>query len=289
MVDSSGGASVSSTIALMTAVLGDVDEAKDLLALVQDMPKHWAHLAGDEPLEEFEVRIAMESAARRARGMPMQYAARRAHFRHLTLSVDERALIPRPETELLVDLVLEATRGEPGGVVADVGTGTGAVALALATEGRFAQVIATDVSMDALAVAAENADRYLDTVMGHLELRHGHLLEPVTERGLRAVVSNPPYIAYGEAGDLPPLVRDWEPSVALFAGDNGNAVASAIIRDAAPVLAPGGILALEVDTRRAAELAHVAERNGAYEAVRVVQDLSGRDRFVVAKRREDTR
>ncbi len=221
--------------------------------------------------------------------MPLQYAARQAAFRNLTLTVDERVLIPRPETELLVDLVLEATSDESGGIAVDIGTGSGAIALALATEGRFEQVIATDVSLDALEVAAMNADRYLSQVTGRLELRHGALLAPVAERNVRVVVSNPPYIAFNEAAALPALVRDWEPFVALFSEDNGNAVTAAIIRDAASVLAPGGTLALEVDMRRAAAIAELAESHGAYDSVRVVLDLSGRERFVVGKRRKGAR
>ena len=263
------------------------DEARDLLALLHDKPRHWPVVARNDPMTAVDAGTAMETAHRRAAGMPLEYAAGRANFRHLTLQVDGRVLIPRPETEVLVDLVLELTRHEAGGTAVDVGTGSGAIAIALATEGRFERVIATDLSLDALAIAAGNAARYTHESATILELRHGSLLGPVTERGLRAVVSNPPYIAFAEAAALPPAVRDWEPPVALFSAQDGMAATARLVLDAAERLAPRGVLALEVDARRAAAVAALAVAHGAYADVRVVQDLTGRERFVVARRREE--
>lgn len=107
------------------------------------------------------------------------------------------------------------------------------------------------------------------------------------ERGLRAVVSNPPYIALDEAASLPAAVRDWEPSVALFSAASGMATIAALIREAAPALAPNGMLALEVDARRASRAAELAAMHGGYDGVEVLLDLTGRERFVVARRREE--
>ena len=268
--------------------LGDAApaEARELLAALHDMPRHWASTSAHECLTDEAWRAALAAADRRAAGAPLQYAAGQAAFRHLTLAVDERVLIPRPETEVLVDLVLEATRATPGGVVVDVGTGSGAIALALASEGTFARVIATDVSLDALAVARANVARCAAALRAPVELRHGSLLAPVPERGLSAVVSNPPYIALDEAASLPASVRDWEPFVALFSGANGMAAIARLVREAAPALAPGGLLALEVDARRASSAAELAVSHGGYADVRVMLDLTGRERFVVARRRE---
>jgi release factor glutamine methyltransferase len=264
-------------------------EARELLAALHDMPRHWPSVARAEPVDVVAWRRAIAAAARRARGAPLQYAAGQAAFRHLTLEVDERVLIPRPETEQLVELVLRhaAAMGATGGVVVDVGTGSGAIALALASEGTFARVIATDVSLDALVVARANVRRCAGVLRAPVELRHGSLLVPVPERGLRAVVSNPPYIALDEAASLPAGVRDWEPSVALFSGGAGMAAIAGLIREAAPALAPGGLLALEVDARRASLAAELAASHGAYDGVRVELDLTGRERFVVARRREE--
>ena len=209
--------------------------------------------------------------------MPFAYAVGRAAFRHLTLAVSERVLIPRQETEQLVDLVLER---RSNGVVADVGTGSGAIALALAAEGRFDKVMATDVSADAIAVATENARALGLTV----EFRSGDLLAPLVGERLDVLVSNPPYIAFDEAATLPPSVRDWEPSHALFSGNQGLDATRRIVGDAPALLCSGGLLALEVDCRRALQVAELVATNGAFERVAVHQDLMGRDRFVLAAR-----
>jgi release factor glutamine methyltransferase len=263
-------------------------EARELLAALHDMPRHWPSLARDTAVGPAERARALAAVDRRARGSPLQYAAGQAAFRHLTLDVDERVLIPRPETEQLVEIVLELTRSTAvNGVAVDVGTGSGAIALSLASEGSFARVIGTDVSLDALAVARANARRCAPALRAPVELRHGSVLAPVSERGLCAVVSNPPYIAFDEAASLPAVVRDWEPSVALFSGAGGLAVISALVRAAAPALAAGGLLALEVDARRASLVAELAASHGMYDGVGVLLDLTGRERFVVARRREE--
>src|SRR5438046_5847628 len=130
----------------------DVDdptrEARDLVAALLDVPRHWPVLHEDRWVEAAMWRRACAAADKRAAGAPLAYAVGRANFRGLTLEVDERVLIPRPETELLVDLVLERCAMRRGGVAVDVGTGSGAIAIALATEGEFDRVIATDISID---------------------------------------------------------------------------------------------------------------------------------------------
>jgi len=131
-------------------------EAREIVAALCDVPRSWPVANPHVVLERAMHDRALVAAERRARGAPLAYAVGRASFRHLTLDVDERVLIPRPETEQLVDLVLDALHG-PGGIAVDVGTGSGAIALALASEARFDRVVATDVSLDALAVARENA------------------------------------------------------------------------------------------------------------------------------------
>lgn len=221
------------------------------------------------------------AARRRAGGEPLAYCVGTAAFRHLVLLVDGRVLIPRPETEIVVDEVLRVCSARPGGIAIDIGTGSGAIALALASEGRFDRVIATDVSADALAVAASNCAR-LGTGASPVELRAGTDLAPVSDVRARVIVSNPPYISYDEAVDLPSAVRDWEPATALFASDGGMARYDALLAGAPGCLEPGGWLVLEVDARRAGETAQRASRAG-FVDVRLVQDLSGRDRVLVAR------
>lgn len=285
------GSLVAEMRARLASLLGTDAEsgACELLAAVSDQPRHWPRLARNEPVTADAWRRAIDATTRRARGAPLQYAAGRASFRHLTLDVDERVLIPRPETEQLVELVLRlvARDAAGAGTAVDVGTGSGAIALSLASEGSFARVIATDVSLDALAVARTNVERCAGQCRTPVELRHGSLLSAVPERGLGVVVSNPPYISLDEATSLPADVRDWEPAVALFSGDGGMGTTAALIRSAARSLAPGGLLALEVDARRAALAAELLTSHGAYAHVRMERDLTGRERFVVARRLEE--
>jgi release factor glutamine methyltransferase len=270
-------------LARSAAVEEPRDEARQLLLALLDRPAWWLLANRGLPLSDADRDALLAAARRRARGAPAQYAVGRAPFRHLLLHVDERVLIPRPETEVLVDLALAAA-GE-GGVAVDVGTGSGCIALAFASEGRFERVIATDVSRDALAVAAENARLVRQSLRAPLELRHGSLLAPVRGTRARIVVSNPPYIAAGEAGSLPREVRDWEPPLALYSGREGMAHVAALVTEAAPVLEPGGWLLLEVDARRASLAAELVAADGRYEDVGVRLDLTGRERFVLARRR----
>ncbi|MES2177280.1 MAG: peptide chain release factor N(5)-glutamine methyltransferase [Gemmatimonadota bacterium] len=277
---------VGALVTRLAQIIGSTEQARDLLSLLHSQPRHWITLSRESVLSEKDVASALNAAERLAAGAPIQYAAGRAAFRHLVLAVDERVLIPRPETELLVDLVLDAVRDRPGGIAVDVGTGSGAIAVALATEGRFERVIGTDISRDALAVARTNVFQGAGANVAPVELRHGALLEPVLERGLSAIVSNPPYISHAEAGGLPSSVRDWEPAVALFSEDNGLATTLQLVRAAAVALAPNGVLALEGDMRRMTAVADAAASSG-FADVRVLKDLTGRDRFVVARRREE--
>jgi release factor glutamine methyltransferase len=258
------------------------DEARDLVATLLDVPRFWPTTHRDLDVEPNVVDAARRAALRRAAGAPFAYAAGRAAFRHLTLDVDERVLIPRQETEVLVDEVLLALGARRGGVAIDVGTGSGAIALALASEGAFERVIATDVSLDALAVARQNATLLAAALTAIVEFRHGSLLAPITERNVRCVVSNPPYIAFEEAASLPASVRDWEPALALFSGEQGMAATATIVRQAGAVLERGGLLALEVDARRASLAAELVAIDGRYRDVRVRLDLAGRERFVLA-------
>jgi release factor glutamine methyltransferase len=254
-------------------------EARDLVAALLDAPRHWAVLHASDETEDQVWDRAMAAATKRARGAPLAYAVGRASFRSLTLEVDERVLIPRPETELLVELVL-ARRST--GVAMDVGTGSGAIAIALATEGAFERVVATDISEDALDVARENARRCgVQLELSHVQRDTSHVRRSTCD----VVVSNPPYIAYAEAPDLPSDVRDWEPAVALFSGDNGLRATREIVAQAAESLRSNGLLALEVDVRRASLVAELVASDGHYENVSIELDLTGRERFVLATRR----
>jgi release factor glutamine methyltransferase len=208
---------------------------------------------------------------RRAAREPLAYVLGEWGFRRLTLRCDPRALVPRPETEQVVERCLELLRDVARPRVLDVGTGTGAIALALKDERSDARVAALDASANALALARENAEATgLDVELIHADLHEGLPAGPFD-----LVVSNPPYVRADELDTLEPEVRDWEPRTALV--DEGQT--AALVRAAHDVLAAGGHLVLEVHEDGAAETARLVEDAG-YAAVRITQDLAGRDRVV---------
>jgi release factor glutamine methyltransferase len=248
----------------------------------------WADLAGETPgeglmrLEGVVDRAAatafLAAVERRAGGEPLAHATGRAGFRGLTLRSDPRALIPRPETEGLVDLLLSRVRS---GRVADIGTGTGCLALSLAAEGGFTEVVGVDLSADALALAREN--RALTGVS--VSLVRGDLCSPLRTGGFDALVSNPPYLTAGEYAVLDRSVKDWEPRSALESGADGLRATARLLDEARRVLCPSGWLGLEVDCTRAAESACRAGALG-WTDVAIHADLFGRERYLLARRSE---
>jgi release factor glutamine methyltransferase len=261
-------------------------EARWLVAAVLDVaPGELGRLLSVGYRTPVSTQARIEVATRRrAAGEPMAYCVGTAPFRHLVLDVDRRVLIPRPETEVVVGEALRLTASHPGGIAVDIGTGSGAIALSLATEGRFERVIATDLSDDALAVAAANAARVaaVEPDAAPVEFRQGADLAPLRGVRARVIVSNPPYIAYSEAAALPRSVRDWEPTVALVAADDGMARYAAILAGAHELLEPFGWVVFEVDARRAQRTAALATTQG-YQQIQVVRDLTGRERVLLAQ------
>lgn len=259
-------------------------EARELLSTLMDLTPGEVSRRGEAVVDAATTARAIAVVQRRALGEPLAYALGSAAFRHLTLHVDRRVLIPRSETEVVVDEALKAARERTGGIAVDIGTGSGAIALSLATEGHFDRVIATDVSPDALTVAQSNLARLLPPHT-RVEFRLGADFSPLA--GIKAclIVSNPPYIAPEEASSLPASVRDWEPALALYADDGGMARYDQLLAGAADYLEPGGWLVLEVDARRAQDTARRATTTGRYTGVRLVRDLAGRERVLVAQAR----
>ena len=211
---------------------------------------------------------------RRALREPLAYVLGEWGFRRLTLRSDARALVPRPETETVVERCLELLHDVERPRVLDVGTGTGAIALALADELEGAHIVATDASAEALELARENAQRTgLRVDFVHADLRDGLPPGPFD-----LVVSNPPYVRPEEIDSLEPEVRDWEPREALV--DEGQT--EALARAALDVLQPGAMLVLEAHAERASEVGAMLEALG-YD-VTITSDLTGRDRVVEGKR-----
>ena len=232
--------------------------------------------AREAPLDDAELAALRTLVARRRTRAPLAYVLGEWGFRRLTLAVDERVLVPRPETEIVVERCLARLAPLAAPRVLDVGVGSGAIALALADEHPGALVTAVDASPDAVAVAAENARRSgLDDLV---EVVHGNLFERV-DCAFDLVVSNPPYVGAEEIEALEPEVRDHEPRAALVA----TGVTEAIASGARAVLAPGGWLVLECGDRQAGELARTLARLG-YEEVTTTPDLNGTDRVVEGRR-----
>ncbi len=234
----------------------------------------WRELAA-RPEPEF-----VAAVERRAGGEPLAYVTGHAGFRHLLLRADRRALIPRPETEQLAELVL---RIAPAGRVADVGTGTGCIALSLVTEGRYDEVVAIDRSPGALALARENR---ADVGVRGVHLVRGDLTEPLATASLDALVANPPYLTDAEWRELDTSVAQWEPLEALASGPDGLRDTRRLLADGRRVLRPGGWLALELDCRRAGWVAQLATGLG-WNGVRVIRDPFGRERYLLARRSDE--
>jgi release factor glutamine methyltransferase len=231
----------------------------------------------ERPLDEDELAACRELVRRRGLREPVAYVIGSWGFRGLDLAVDARVLVPRPETELLVDRCLELLEGVERPRVVDVGTGSGAIALSLKSERPDAEVVACDISQDALDVAAANAERLgLD-----VELHLSDLLAQVPGDDFRLVVSNPPYVSEREMADLEPEVAEYEPRLATVAGADGLEVYRLLLPEAAGRLVDGGNLALECGSGQAPPL--VAELAAAgYGEAGVEPDLAGIDRVVWA-------
>jgi release factor glutamine methyltransferase len=247
-----------------------------------------AHVLGVSRLELVAQSHKVDEAAvsalveRRATREPLAYVLGEWGFRRLMLRCDSRALVPRPETEAVVERCTELLRNSASGTepqsprrVLDVGTGTGAIALALAAEVAAVEVVATDSSADALALARENADR-----LGlEIELVHARLEDGLPPGPFDLIVSNPPYVQASELDALEPEVRDWEPREALL--DEGQT--ELLARAAIDALRGGASLVLEVHEQRADRMRDLLESLG-YDDVRITPDLAGRPRVVEGKR-----
>jgi release factor glutamine methyltransferase len=246
-------------------------DAERLLARALGLSRIELYTQHDRPLTEAERDAARELVQRRGAREPLAYVLGDWDFRRLTLRTDARALVPRPETEIVVERCLELIRGESAPRVLDVGTGSGAIALALAQEHPGARVVATDASEAALELAQENARALdLDVTFVRADLLDG------VHGPFDLIVSNPPYVEPGEIEALEPEVRDWEPRSALVdEGQTGRLVAGAT-----RVLE--GWLVLEVHEEHARTIAAQLDEAGYFD-VDVGHDLAGKERLVEAR------
>ncbi len=213
----------------------------------------------------------------RLKGKPTQYITHKQEFFGRDFYVDERVLIPRPETEHLVETALAFLRERPGARVLDVGTGSGAIACSVALEVRT-HVFASDLSPEALAVAGRNRE----ALGASVEFFAGDLLEPVLDGSIDLLLSNPPYVPGEDAANMQTEVRDWEPHVALFAGDTGLEIYRRLITAASRVVRPGGRIMLELGYR-SLEAVRAMLVEG-WTDVQAVADLAGWPRVLTGTR-----
>ncbi len=217
----------------------------------------------------------------RVAGRPIQYIVGTQQFWGLELSVSPDVLIPRPETEHLVESALDSLWLNRAFSVVDVGTGSGAIAIAIAKERPLAQVLALDISAAALAIARANAERH--NVADRIEFREADLLSGVDAASCEMIVSNPPYVAESERASLAVEVREHEPAVALFSGATGYEVYERLLPQAMRALKPQGWLLIEIGYGQQATIRDMLEQNR-YSAIRFVADLQGIPRVAIAQK-----
>jgi release factor glutamine methyltransferase len=255
-----------------------------LLRDVLETTRAGLYLAWEQPLaEEAWVRFRA-LLVERAAGRPVSYLTGHREFMGLDLLVDERALIPRADTEILVEFLLHELRESAAARVADVGTGSGAIAVALATYLPQAEVLAVDLSSEALELAAANVARH--NVAARVHLAQGDLLAPVRTEGwtdLDAIASNPPYV--NPEASLSREIREHEPAMAVIDPGGGTTFHARLTAESPALLHAGGWLALEVAAGQAPDVVELFEQTGRYGPVRVVNDLQGIERVVAARRR----
>lgn len=270
----------------VAAALGSSVEAR---WLVEEVAGGALATVRPQPITIKQMSRVRSLVERRQAGEPLQYVLGHWAFRHLDVMVDPRVLIPRPETEVTVEVALaELDRVAPDrdSTVVDLGTGSGVIALAIASERPRSGVWATDASADALRVASANLAGVAGRVATRVRLAQGRWWDalPADLAGaVDLVVANPPYIATAEMAGLDAVVADWEPHRALEAGPSGLEDVATIVAGAAGWLRPGAVVVVEIAPHQAAEAVELASASGLAEG-RVVADLAGRDRVLVARR-----
>ena len=256
-------------------------DAELLLSHILETSRLQLYLRFEMPVLPEHLAAFRELIKKRAAHSPVSYLTSRKEFLSLDFYVDSRVLIPRPETEVLVENVLQAQ--EAPCQLVDIGTGSGAIAISLAVNRPEWEVLATDISVDALEVAQKNAVAH--KCADRLTFLQGNLFEPL--EGLPNprfdwIVSNPPYVSTVEYSSLPPDVRDHEPETALLAGTDGLDVTTAVLEGAPQFLKPGGRVGLEIGHNHSQDVQDIVQSNSAYSGCQVIKDYSGVERVIIA-------
>ncbi len=259
-------------------------EVEILLAEVLATKRLNLYLQFERVLKKEELASFKKLLLRRAAHEPSAYLLGRKEFYGLPFKVNSSVLIPRPETEHLVDAVLAAMKGIAKPVIVDVGTGSGNICAALAMAIPGGEFHATDISRDAIAVARDNINAL--RLGNRIKLYEGDLFLPLPKSlagHVTAVVSNPPYIGEEEKASLPVEVRDFEPKTALFAGEKGLDVIRRLVGEAGSLLATGGLIALEIGSTQAEKCTHLLTEAG-FNDITVIRDYAGLNRVLTARK-----
>ena len=261
-------------------------QAELLLAKAMGMTRLDLYLKYDRPVDDRERKVFREFVRRRLSGEPLQYIIGEVSFREVTIHVDARVLIPRPETEVLVGEVVHYLRGERSGHgcqhVLEIGTGSGAIAISLAVEVPDVNVLATDKSTDAVDLARHNA--CMNGVGERICFCKSDLFKTLRkdeQKQFDVIVSNPPYISSGEWMMLPQEIKAFEPCEALDGGVDGLSVIRRIICEAPAYLKKGGLLALEIGEGQARGIKEMLYGTGLNTPPKVIKDLAGRERVLL--------
>lgn len=275
LADNGVPATIGRAVVEASALLGERLEAELLLAHALERDRAWLYAHADDTIEASRWRECLELVRQRRKGRPVAYLLGRREFYGRDFEVGEAVLIPRPETELLIDIALELPLAGTAQVV-DVGTGAGCIALTLALERPGWQVTGTDLFPDALAIARRNRQRVGTT---KVELLQGSLLEPVVDRRPNLVISNPPYVAEGDPHLARGDVRS-EPRTALAAGADGLAVIRELVPQSARALSAEGWLLIEHGHDQAGAVRQLLQASK-FEAIASHRDLAGIERVTL--------
>lgn len=245
------------------------------------------YLNFEKPLTEAELDVLRQMVARRANREPLQHIIGDTSFRGFIIKCDPRALIPRPETEMLVDMAKERLKGTDAPFIVEVGTGTGAISIACAKEIAGAKVLATDISEDALSLARENAEANslgANAEGSNLTFAQGDLLDAVTGTAkIDCIIANLPYIPDGEKGKLQPEVDKFDPALALYGGPDGLDLVRKLLSQTEGKLSAGASILLEIGSEQAEVLKNEAANYPWLEFAGIHKDYCGNVRFVSYK------
>ncbi len=264
--------------------------ADTLLAHVLSCDRSKLYTNPDDVIDDADFAKYKELIYKRSHHVPLQYITQQVEFMSLNFTVDERVLIPRPETEILVETVLNKAQSnefsDKNIIILEIGTGSGNIAVSLAKNLSTAEVYTSDISLDALSLAKENIQRH--EVAGKVHLLHGNFFDVfcnyVEKERIDFIVSNPPYVSESEWAELEPEVKDHEPLQALVGGEDGLSFYRRIITDAIDWLRPGGYLVFESGETQADSIINLIQNELHYCDIEIIKDLQGIERIISAKR-----